>query len=270
MRLFRLIPVILICSLSSAAATAQDRAATTPSGTERSAANVSQTQDAIDRAAAANKYAFVFFWSEQSAQLDKAWSALKPAVAKMADVAVFVSVRVTNPAEKNVVDKYHVGRAPLPLVLAIAPCGAITKAFTKTFDEKELRTAFVSPCTQRSLKALQDGKLVFVSVVEKAGPKGTLTAPRGVKDFKADKNLGPATEIVLVNAEDDSEADFLKTLKISKFASKPMTAFFAPPGVLIGTFGDAPKDVFVAKLAAARSGSCSGGKCGPQGCGAKH
>ena len=154
----------------------------------------------------------------------------------------------------------------MPLVLAIAPCGAVTKGFTKTFDEKQLRTAFVSPCTQRCLKALQSRKLVFVCVVEKTDPKAPLTVPKGVEDFKADKKFGPATEIVLVDAQDENEATFLKELEIGKQASKPMTAFLAPPGALIGTFGDVSKDVFVAKLAAAMSNPCGGGKCGPGGC----
>ena len=54
-----------------------------------------------------------------------------------------------------IVDKYGVSRSPMPLVLAIAPCGAITKGFTKTFDEDQLRTAFVSPCTAECMKALK-------------------------------------------------------------------------------------------------------------------
>ena len=185
---------------------------------DQSAANVSQVQDAIDQAAAANKYVFILFWKDQSPQLDKAWGALKPAVTSMADKAVFASIQITNPAEKKIVDKYGVSRAPMPLVLAIAPSGAVTKAFTKTFDEKELRTAFVSPCTEQCLKALQGRKLVFVCVTEKTDPKVALTVPEGVKDFKADKKYGPATEIVLVDAQDENEATFLKELEIGKHA----------------------------------------------------
>ena len=178
MRLFHSTIATLICALSVAVAAAQDGVATTPSGTNQSTANVSEAQAAIDQAAAANKYVFLFFWKDKSPQLDKAWGELKPAVAKMADKAVFVSIRITNPAEKKIVDKYGVSRAPMPLVLAIAPSGAITKAFTKTFDEKELRTAFVSPCTQRCLKALQSRKLVFVCVVDQANLPRRCPFPR--------------------------------------------------------------------------------------------
>ena len=97
----------------------------------QAAANVSQAQAAMDRAAAAQKYVFLFFWKDKNPQTDKAWSVLQPAVAKLADSAEVVSIQITDPAEKQIVDQYDVSRAPMPLVLAVAPCGAITKAFTE-------------------------------------------------------------------------------------------------------------------------------------------
>jgi len=208
-------------------AAAQDRAATAPAATARSAAvNVSPAQAAIDRAAAANKYVFLFFWKEKSPPTDKAWAAFQPAMAKVADMAQAVAIQVTNPAEKKLVDKYGVSRAPMPIVLVVAPCGAITKAFTKTFDEKQLRTAFVSPCMQRCLKALQSRKLVFVCLVDQAKPQDRVTVPKGVEDFKADKKYGAATEVVMVNVRDAKEATLLKEFDVSpRYA--PMTIFLA-------------------------------------------
>jgi hypothetical protein len=262
---------ILILALTATTITAEERVARAPSATDQAAAaKVSQGQAAIDRAVAARKYVLIFFWRENDTQTGKAWAVFQPAAAKLADSADVVSIQITNSAEKRIIDKYNVTRAPMPLVLAVAPCGAITKAFTKTFDESQLRTAFVSPCTQRCLKALQSRKLVFVCVVENTDPSAPLKAPKGVEDFKADKKFGPATEIVLVNAQDESEAAFLKQLQVGKQASKPITVFLAPPGAMIGKFGGAAtKDVLLAKLAAAQSNPCAGGKCGPGGCGPK-
>jgi hypothetical protein len=263
-----------VCHLAIAAAmlaspvcvSAQDSQATRQG---QAAASVSQTQGAIDQAAAANKYAFIFFWKEDGSQTGRAWAALKPAAAKMADVAVFVSIRITNPTEKAIVDRYDVSRAPMPLVLAIAPSGAITKAFTKKFDEQELRTAFVSPCMERSLKALQSRKLVFVCVVDQADPQAKVAIPKGVEGFKTDKKYGAATEVVVVNARDDKEAGFLRELDVGG-QSLPLTVFLAPPGAIIGKFGgETSKETFVAKLVAAQSNPCAGGKCGPGGCGPK-
>ena len=270
MRPFHLTIAILLCAMGAAVAAAENRVVQKPSAAGRSAAaNVSPGQAAIDRAAAAKKYVFLFFWKEKSTQTDKAWAVLQPATAKMADTAEVVSIQITDPAEKKIVDKYGVARAPMPLVLAVAPNGAITKGFTKTFDEKELRTAFVSPCAQRCLKALQSRKLVLVCVVDQASPQAPATVFKGVDDFKADKKYGAATEVVRVNVRDAAEAAFLKELDVApRFA--PITIFLAPPGAMIGTFRRAaPKEEFVAKLAAAQSGCCPGGKCGSGGCGPK-
>jgi len=260
MRFLHLAITAGVLAAGATAITAQDRAA----------AKVSPGQAAIDRAAAANKYVFIFFWKEKNSQTDKAWSVLQPAAAKLADSADVVSIRITDPAEKQVVDKYGVTRAPMPLVLAVAPCGAITKAFTTAFDENQLRTAFVSPCTQLCLKALQSRKLVFVCVVEKTDPQNPPPIPQGVQDFKADKKYASCTEVILLDAGDAAEAALLKDFEVGPNATKPLTIFLAPPGTLIGRFGgEASKEALAAKLAAAQSGCCPGGKCGPGGCGPK-
>ncbi|MEN6406632.1 MAG: hypothetical protein ABFC77_09185 [Thermoguttaceae bacterium] len=260
MRAFYLAIAAAILAVGVTAITAQERAAE----------NVGQGKAAMDRAAATQKYVFLFFWKDKNSQTEKAWSVLESAMTKFADSAEVASIQITNPSEKKIVDQFGASRAPMPLVLAIAPCGAVTKAFIKTFDEKQLRTAFVSSCTQQCLKALRDRKLVFVCVVDKDNVQDAMAIPRGVKDFKADAKFGPATEIVLVNAQDKNEATFLNEIEVGVNAEKPVTVFFAPPGVLVGRFGGAAtKEALVAKLAAAQSNPCAGGKCGPGGCGPK-
>jgi hypothetical protein len=235
----------------------------------QTAGNLGPSEAAIEQAAAANKYVFLFFWKPNDPQTGRAWEALEPSVAKMADRAVFISIRLDNPAEKKIVDKYGVDRAPMPLVLAIAPSGTVTRAFTKTFDEKELLAAFVSPCAERCLAALQSRKLVFVCVADQAGPQDKIPVPKGVEDFKADKKYAAATEVVLLNAQDAKEATFLKELGIAA-RDAPITVLLAPPRAMIGTFSrGTAKERFVAAIAAAKSGSCPGGKCGSGGCGPK-
>lgn len=271
MRTFHLAMAAIVVAACATIASAQDRVARTPSAKDQPAfAGVSQAQATMDRAAAAQKYIFLFFWKDKTSQTDKAWSVLQPAVANMADSAEVVAIQVTDPAEKQIINKYDVSRAPMPLVLAVAPCGAITKAFTKAFTENQLRTAFVSPCTQLCLKALQDRKLVLACVVDQANPQDPLTIPRVAEDFKADSKYGAATEIVLVNARDESEAAFLRDFQVDPRSPKPVIVFLAPPGSMIGKFnGTSTKQQLVAQLVSAQSNPCAGGKCGPGGCGPK-
>ncbi len=261
-----IVGVVLAAGISTALS--QEYVARTPPGAFQGAANnASQAQAAIAQAAAANKYLFIFFWKEQNQQTDKAWNILQPAIANMAGQADIVSIQTTNPAEKAVVERYGVSRAPMPLVLAIAPCGAITKAFNGAFDENQLRTAFVSPCTQLSMKALQASKLVMICVVDQANQQDPVVLPQGVQDFKADGKYGGATEIVVLNALDQAETPFLKELQVDANSPKPVIVFFAPPASMIGKFdATATKQQIIAKLTSAQSGCCPGGKCGPNGC----
>jgi hypothetical protein len=268
------IPIAIVCivlALGISSAMGQDRVARTPVGALQSAAdNSSQGQAAIQRAAAANKYLFIFFWNVQNQQTDKAWTTLQSVMNKITDQADVVSIQTTNPAEKSVVDRFGVSRAPMPLVMAVAPCGAITKAFSGAFDEKKLQAAFVSPCTQQCLKALQDRKLVLVCVMDQASQPDYIVLPQGVRDFKADKQYGPASEIVLLNSQEQNEAAFMKELGVEANSATPVTVLLAPPGSTIGKFdAKASKQQIIAKLVNAQSNPCAGGKCGPNGCGPK-
>jgi len=229
----------------------------------------SQAGLAMQQAAAAGKYLFVFFWKIQDAQTDQVWQTLQEATGKMANRVMVASVSVNDPAEKPIIDQYGVARAPMPLVLSLAPCGAVTKAFRGRFDANQLQTAFVSPCTERCMKALQDRKLVFLCVQRSATPV-SLAAIQGVRQFQADPRYAAYTEVVQLNSSEPAEASFMKDLQIDPRSPNPVTVFLAPPGSVIGRFeGVVTKDQLVAKLQSAQSGGCPGGKCGPGGCGPK-
>jgi hypothetical protein len=258
----------LMVAVLASAAVAQEGVRTARLGASHGAAGgLSEATAALDRAAAARKFAIVFFWKDQNPQTGRAWSTLQTAAGRMSDWAEIVPVQASNPAEKALVDRFGTSRAPMPLVLAVAPCGAVTKAFGAVFDEAQLRTAFVSPGTQLCLKALQDRKLVLLCVFDQAESAGTALPP-GVRDFKADARFDAASEVVLINANDDGEAGFLKELKVDARAPKPFTVLLAPPGTVVGQFDNrASKDQLVAKLTASQSDPCAGGACGPGGCG---
>ena len=258
--------ITAVVALGVTAATAQDRVARVPSATDQAAAiNVSQGQAAIDKATTAQKYAFIFFWKDKTPQTDKAWGILQPAMANVADSAVVVSIQATDPAEKRIVDKYGVTRAPMPLVLAVAPCGAITKAFTGAFDESQLRTAFVSPCTAECMKALQDRKLVLLCVQQSGPQVRQVSVQKGVRDFTEDKQYAQNSKVVVLNASDPAETAFLKSLQVDPQTLAPVTVLMSPPASVVGTFsGEVTKEQLVAKLKPAQSSCCPGGKCGPK------
>ncbi len=271
MKSFAVALLWLAALAASAEAVAQERVARTPSArAQENAAVASPGQAALDRAAAENKYLFIFFYKEKNPATDAAWNVFDPATGRLADKADAVAVNVTDPAEKPLVDRFDLTRAPMPLVLAIAPNGAITKAIAVKLDEKQLASAFVSPCTQQCMKALQGRKLVLLCVQQRAPQQATAAIPQGVAEFAADPRFAQATEVVVMDPRDESEAAFMKDLAIDPRAGAPVTVFLAPPGTVVGKFAPAAtKEQLAAKLATAQSNPCAGGKCGPNGCGPK-
>ena len=229
--------------------------------------SASKGMAAMEAAARAHKYLFVFFWNSQDAQSDAVHQVFQGAMGKMADRADGIALNVADPAEKPLVDKFGVSRAPMPFVLAIAPNGAATRGFPKRLEAGQLEQAFVSPCTAKCMKAIQDRHLILLCV-QNGKTQFNREAMQGVADFKADPNYVQATEIVTLNPADPGEASFLKALQVDPQTPSAVTLLVTPPGAPVARFvGAVTKTEIAAKLAAAQSGCCPGGKCGPGGCG---
>lgn len=223
--------------------------------------------EALRKAAAEGKYLFVFFFRTEEQQTGPMRQVFDAAMAKLSDRANATVVNITDPAEQGLVSKYGVARAPMPLVLAIAPNGAITGGFPSRFEEKDLLDAFATPCTQKCMKRLQEGKLVLLCI-QNDKTTANAAAMQGVRDFQADPRFSGATEIVTLDPADEAEAPFLDDLQVPSDTKEAVTIFLAPPGAPIGKFeGATSKEQIVAALEKASSGCCPGGSCGPGGCG---
>ena len=106
--------------------------------------------EAISRAAADGKYLFAFFWNTENDHTVAMKRVFDDATARVADRVMTVSVRVSDPAQSEIVKKYDLSRAPMPLVLAIAPNGAIMGGFPTKFEEQELLTRSPLPALRNA------------------------------------------------------------------------------------------------------------------------
>lgn len=226
---------------------------------------------AMASAAAANKYLFIFFYKTDDEQTQKLRGVFEMTMSKISDRADSLAIDATDPAEKEIVDRLGVGRAPIPLALAIAPNGAVTRGLPKSFDEQRLLEAFASPGMEKCLKALQESKITLLCV-QNGTTQLNEEAMAGVREFKADAQYGPTAEVVTVDPRDPAEAETLRKLNIDAATDQAITTLLAPPGKVIGTFkGATTKDMLVAATKTAAKGGCApGSKCAPgSGCGPK-
>lgn len=243
------------------AGTATDDERTPTAGSGKSA------MDLMDQAAKDKKYLFAFFWKTEDEHTASMRNVFEEAVAKVSERADAAIIRVTDPGERDIVRKYGLDRAPMPLVLVIASNGAVMGGFPGEFSEAGLLGAFGSVSTEKSMKALQDGRLVFLCV-QNSSTEFNADALQGVRDFQADARYASVTEVVNLDPADEAEASFLADLKIDPQTKVAVTAFLAPPGIVIAEFeGATQKDQLVAALLQANAACGPAGACGPSGCG---
>jgi hypothetical protein len=220
---------------------------------------------AVERATKTGKYAFIFFYSEQGEQTASMRQIFRSAVAKVSKSAARVEVNVADAAEAAIVNRYGVGGAPMPFVLAVAPNGAVTGGFPAPFDEKQIVDAFATPCTQASLKALQEGKVVLLCI-QNGGTTLNAAAMKGVQDFKADPKYTASTEIITLDPSDSAEAKLLGLLAVDPKINQALTVCLVPPGQTAAKLsGATTKEMIAGSLKSGGGGCCAGGakSCGP-------
>lgn len=213
---------------------------------------------AVDRATAAGKYLLMVFYRNDDDSTKAMKKVVASAASKFASKANSITINMADAAEKEIIAKYQVDRAPMPLALVVAPSGAITGGFPSKVTEEQLSGSFVSPGLANSLKALQDGKLVLLCV-QNASTKSNDAAMRGVNAFIADSRFAKSTEVVKIDPTDDRELKFLTQVRIDPKTSEAVTALMAPPGSVVAQYkGATDMDVMIAALAAKQAGGGGG------------
>lgn len=215
---------------------------------------------ALQHSKSSHKQLFVLVYRNEDAATQAMLGTMTQEVKRRPDAAEMGRINVQEPGEKDWVDTYKLSRAPMPLLMAFAPNGAVTGAFPMRVTPEQIKKTFVSPGMAACLLAGQQKKVVVLAV-----QKGIQTGiPVAVQQFANDPNFKDSTNVVAVRADDAREANLLSALKLTNKA--PVLAMIGTSG---GMFASLPvtatKDQLVTAIKSASSGCCPGGKCGPNG-----
>ena len=164
------------------------------------------------------------------------------------------------------VKKFNLGRTTMPLVLVLAPNGAIMGGFPSgKATEQALVNAVGTRASEQTVKAIQAKNMVVLCALSKNGSDND-AAMQGVEEFMKDSVYSGKVAVVSVDPTDPDEAKFLSQIKLDASSGAATTALLAPPGTVVCTFtGATNKDQFVQAI-----NSCSKGGCAPgQSCGGK-
>jgi hypothetical protein len=187
---------------------------------------------AIKQAAEAKKHLYIFFYSEDDAATQAIRKPFEAVMAKLADVAQWTAVKKDAPADQALVEKFGLQAITVPVVLVLAPSGAVTTAgLAETMDEEKLRAGIATTAQQECLKALKENKVVVVCAWDKDVADDNPTV-KAVNAFKADTAYAKRVEVVRIDRADAAEARFLKQLQIDP---KPglTTVMLGPPRGLL-------------------------------------
>lgn len=229
---------------------------------------------AIEQAGRADKYVFALFYRDENEQTTKARELIASARKKIDRKSEEVEINIVDPSEQDVVTRFGTSRAPTPLVLVIAPNGAIMGGFpaNQLTDDAKLVDAIGCKASEQTLKALQMKNMVALCVQSRK-TADNFRAMSSVEEFVKDPKYAATTAVVTADPTNDADATFLTKLGVDLKSPVATTVLLAPPGSVIGTFqGATAKDKLVAAVQAAaapKAGGCcppgSGKSCGPTG-----
>lgn len=221
---------------------------------------------ALQRTAANKQYLFIFFNNGQNEQTDTMWAVFHSALTKLKGRAEGVPINISDPLEQELVQRFNLTGAPMPLVLVLAPNGAIMGGFPTKWEEAQLLEAFGTPAMEETLKGLQERRLVLLCIQNQTTQQND-AAMSGVNELRADPQIGQAVRVVMANPADPNESKLFTQLKIDPSLNVAQTVMLAPPGAAVGKFmGGTTKTMLLSKLQSSGGcgpGGCAGGKCGP-------
>ena len=214
----------------------------------------STVQPVLDAAANEERFTFVVFHKGDSVALRRMRQVVNEFATSRGDETSQIVVDAKSAGEQALIEKLGIGRAPMPLTVAIAPNGAVTGVFPKAVNQEQLSTSIVPPTMMRCMKSLQDRKLVFICMT--TDPNQEATVPPGVQALQLDPVFKDRVDLLSMLASDPAESRFVDQLKVKPANVKgPYAVLVAPPGVLVGHF-DSQATVSEIGAAIHKAGEC--------------
>jgi hypothetical protein len=190
-------------------------------------------QTTLEQSAAARAFTFVVFHRDGGDAARDLARQVEGELKAYPSQAVLATARVDDPAEKILVEKFGIARAPMPMVVVVAPNGAVTGLFPKAMSTEQASAAIVPPTMMKCMKELQDKKLVFVCLTR----TDTVEVPAGVGAIQQLPEFKDRVSLVGMRLDDPAESRFHQQLKLDPSqVNGPHAVLIAPPGVLVGHF----------------------------------
>ncbi|MEK7476499.1 MAG: hypothetical protein AAB152_12830 [Candidatus Coatesbacteria bacterium] len=208
--------------------------------------------------------AFVVVYDGNSAGLEDARAMAKAGREKAGKARVsLVELNRDEAANRDLVEKYGLAGAPVPLLLVVAPNGAVAGGFPAARGNADVLVRMLpTPKKADVLGALAAGRAVVLCIYGKDAPG--MEAVRAACAKARDQMKGKLTA-VFVAKDDPEEARFLAELRVGPEPAGQMTLVINTAGQVTSGF-PGPVDAGLLVAAANKKGggmACAPGACGP-------
>jgi hypothetical protein len=120
---------------------------------------------AIAEASSENRFLFLTFYETDDVSLAAMLTTIINFKQSTPVKCTNYNAKMSDPKNKEIADKFGVRAADLPIVLAIAPTGAITGGYPKNVTGDQLNQSVnVTELMQKVLKSMQDQKVTLVAL----------------------------------------------------------------------------------------------------------
>lgn len=221
--------------------------------------NKSAWKDKLNNISKQNKYALLFIDDGNSKESAPLLENFKKNVKQLS--GQFEIIEVDYNKEKDSLLKFlntnSIGK--FPIIISIAPNGAITKVFTQQCNSEELSGSIVTEKQGEMILSLQKGNAVFLCIYK--GQPGELT--RVKTELKTiETNFNGYASVYYLDTGDSKETSFIKTLPSVNSDIAVFT--IVPPGNITGKLEG--NKINVKNLIQGLQSSCGSGGCGSGGC----
>jgi hypothetical protein len=213
-------------------------------------------KSAIADASAAGQFLCLVFYETKDASFTAMSSSIETFIKTSTKNILVYNAKVGDPANQEVQDRYFVTKGDLPMLLVIAPNGAITGGSPKTVTADQLTqfTAF-SDLMLKVVKPLQEQKVVLVAL-QNASTRFNTDSWAGVNAFANDTNYKKFVAAVKADPTATGSQDFIKQCQLIPPILQATVVVLIPPGKIAKVLtGKTTKDDILKSLQACKAGS---------------
>jgi hypothetical protein len=218
---------------------------------------------AIELAQTRQQYLFLMFYDKQDDSYQQMEETITNFQRRSSEAIQFYKALTTDLKEADIVKRYGISRAPLPVVLAFAPNGAVTGGFPQKISNEQLEKYIVPELIMNILKSVQANKVALV-VLKNSNTKFNNEVTAAANDFSKDERLNGFVDIIQQNPKQSEINDFLNQCKLDNNITEAAVVLIVPPGKIGGVYsGKMTKETLIAGLASCSGGGCASGR-GPR------